>query len=239
MQEKLELLVELSRIDDRLQDLHVERESLPGDIARLESEKEELRKGIADREKQIESSTLERSRLELDLEDQSAKLKKLESKRIEIKTNEEYAALSLEIEHTRQQISEAEDAMLRRMEESEEASSGLDEARREADVAIEELDGQVSELRAELERLDDAIAVKRDERLRLSKRIDEQTLRRYDRILSSKGDSALASVSGGVCSGCRIKLPPQMVIEVKRSDKLIECQSCGRILHWEKEEGLG
>jgi uncharacterized protein len=239
VQEQLELLIELSRIDEELQGLLAERECLPGELAGLEEKKGEILKGVSDREEQIASATKDRKRLELDLEDESAKLRRLESKRLEIKTNEEYAALSLEIENARTRISEAEDAILRGLEASEQAADGLDEARREAEAATADLESRASELKAELGRLNDAIAIKRDERLRLSKRIEAPLLTRYNRILSSKGDTAIASVAGGVCSGCRIKLPPQMIIEVKREDRIIECQSCGRILHWTSEDGIG
>ena len=98
-----------------------------------------------------------------------------------------------------------------------------------------DLDARASALRSELSRLDDAVAVKRDERLRVATRVDSSSLERYDRILASKGDAALARIVDGACSGCRIKLPPQLVIEVKRSDRIIECQSCGRILFWRRE----
>ncbi|MBD3347664.1 MAG: hypothetical protein GF400_00520 [Candidatus Eisenbacteria bacterium] len=239
MREQLELLIELSRIDEGLQELELERESLPSEIAKLEARKQDLRDSIAEREKQLEETARERALQERELEKLSSRLEAEKARRLEIKTNEEYAALSLEIEQTSTRISEAEDTILRALETAEQASSGLAEARREADREIADLDASAAELAAELGRLDDALAVKRDERLRLSKRIDGGVLGRYERILLSKGDSAVAVVSDGICSGCRIKLPPQTVIEVRRRDELIECQSCGRILLWKPEGALG
>jgi len=239
VQEQLALLIELSELDDRLQDLTLERETLPSEIDMLDERKKAIHDGVVERETRLETSAKERKRLERDLEDLTAKLRDLESKRIEIKTNEEYAALSLEIENARKQISDTEDTILRELEDADQAATGLDEARRDAGEKTGELDERVAELRSELRRLDDAIVIKRDERLRLTKRVDPALLRKYEMILSSKGDTALASVTDGTCSGCRIKLPPQTLIEVKRSDRLMECQSCGRILHWKPEGGLG
>lgn len=235
MLEQLELLLRLSVIDGELQDLMLEYESLPGSIEELEGEKEGIRSSIASREAQLDESAKERKRLERDLEDLTAKLSDLESKRIQIKTNEEYAALSLEMEHARANISDAEDKILKGLETAELVAQELETARAEAQATVLEIDQRVAALRTEVGRLDDAVAIKRDERLRVAMLVDDTILDRYDRILESKGDSAVAPVSDGACSGCRMKLPPQTLVEIKRSDRLMECQSCGRILCWVPE----
>lgn len=239
MLERLELLLALSRIDSELSAMLDVYGALPNEIEGLEREKERLSEAVAGTETRLDEVRKERQRLERVLEDLTARLNDLASKQLAIKTNEEYAALSLEIEHTKRQISETEDAILRQLELADECLKELSAATEAASAAEQDIDSRVSGLRSRLKRLDDAVAVKRDERLRVSTRVDGPTLERYDRILASKGDSALARVADGACSGCRIKLPPQLVIEVKRSDSIIECQSCGRILFWrgETEDG--
>ncbi len=239
MLEQLELLMRLSVIDGELRQLLFERESLPGSIEELESQKESILCEITSREGLLEESAKERKHLERNLEDLSAKLKDLESKRLQIKTNEEYAALSLEMEHARTHISDAEDGVLRSLETAEQVTSELEAAREQARAVRETLDERIAFLKADLAKRDDAIAIKKDERLRAAMLIDRTVLRKYDRILESKGDSAMASVADGACSGCRMRLPPQMLIEVRRSDRLMECQSCGRILCWRPERAGG
>lgn len=239
MHEQLDLLLDLSAIDADLSELLMEYQSLPGRIAELEHRKKAIREGIAAREAALEDSAAERRRLERGLEDLTAKLADLESKRLLIKTNEEYAALSLEIEHARTHISETEDQILRGLEIAEEGTSALEIARSEAESEERAIDADMAELGSELSRLDDAVAVKKDERLRLSKRVRSDILRRYERILESKGDCAVCRVSNGACSACRMRLPPQTVIEIKRSDAVMECQSCGRLLCWGREGDVG
>ncbi|MFH1502022.1 MAG: C4-type zinc ribbon domain-containing protein [Candidatus Eisenbacteria bacterium] len=239
MLEQLELLSELSVIDGDLSELLLEHESLPGQIAELEAQRTAIREDVEGRQRALDDSAKERRHLETGLEDLSLKLKDLEGKRLQIKTNEEYAALLLEIEHTRTAISDAEDRILRGLEIAEDGTAALEAARAEADSAERILDERIKSLSVELGRLDDAVAIKKDERLRLTTRIDAITLGRYERLLESKGDAAVCWVSNGACSACRMRLPPQMVIEVKRADTLIECQSCGRILCWRAEGEVG
>ena len=235
MLEQLELLLALSQIDSELQDVVGEHESLPDEIASLGQEKERLGEAIVEKEDGLDDMKRDRQKLERELEDLSAKLLDLTSKQLVIKTNEEYAALSLEIEHTKSRISDTEDAILRSLERADECTEELSAAREVAAAAARDLESRISALRSELRRLDDAVAVKKDERLRVATRVDSPLLARYDRILVSKGDSALARVVDGACSGCRMKLPPQFIIEIKRADRMIECQSCGRILFWRRE----
>jgi predicted nucleic acid-binding Zn-ribbon protein len=237
--EQLELLCQISDIDGELSDLLLEYEELPGQVSELEEQKASILKDVADRQQALDESVSARRHAERDLEDLTIKLKDFESKRLQIKTNEEYAALLLEIEHTRTAISEAEDVILKGLETAEEETAALEKAKADADSASRILDEKIGALRAELGRLDDAVAVKRDERLRIATRLDKALLDKYERILESKGDTAMACASSGVCSGCRIKLPPQMVIEVKRATTLMECQSCGRIFYWKADDEVG
>ena len=136
MLEQLELLLALSQIDSELQDVVGEHESLPED--RLD----DMRK--------------DRQRLERELEDLSAKLSDLMSKQLLIKTNEEYAALSLEIEHAKSQISDTEDAILRGLELADECVEELDAAREVAASAERDLGSRIAGLRSELKRLEEA-----------------------------------------------------------------------------------
>ena len=239
MLEQLELLLDLSRIDSELQDLGREHEALPSRIAELEDERARLKSEVADKAARFDELSKDRQRLERDLDDLGARLSDLESKRLAIKTNEEYAALSHEIDFTRADISKKEDAILDLLEQAEETKTELDEATRGSEEAERSIDERVARLSEELRSLDDAVAVKRDERLRVAMRVNRATLASYERILESKGDSAVARISEGACSGCYVQLPPQTVIEIRRADTLIECQSCGRILVWvrEREDG--
>lgn len=239
MSEELELLLELQEIDIDLGSQVRGRDRLPGRISALVAEKDRLNADIAAREEEAESGAKERRQMERDLEDRVAHLETLRGKQITIKTNEEYAALQREIEYEKSAISEAEDAMLQLLEAQERVKAGLAEARAAAAEAAVQIDSEVAELTSRLSDLDEAIAVKRDERRRIAMRVDEHLLGRYERLLRSKGDAAIVPVVDGTCSGCRKRLPPQMVIEVRRSSSPLECETCGRLLYWKEGGGVG
>jgi predicted nucleic acid-binding Zn-ribbon protein len=239
VRELLEALLNLQRIDAELTGLEAAKARLPKRIAELSVEKERLRADAGEIEERLTAVRAELVRRQRDLDGLGAKRSELLSRQLVIKTNEEYAALTHEIGFAKQQISEGEDTVLRLMEEGERLAKEADTARADSASATEEIDRRIEALNRQLAAMSDDVAVKRDERLRMSKRVDAPTLTKYERILGSKGDIAIVGIEDGACSGCRIKLPAQTVIEVKRAQRFIVCESCGRILFWGGERGSG
>lgn len=239
MRELLEALLDLQRIDAELTGLEAVKARLPKRIAELSVKREGLRADVDEVEELLTAARAELVQRQREFDGLNAKRVELLSRQLVIKTNEEYAALTHEIEFVKNQISEGEDAVLRLMEEGERLSKEVDTARAESASASQEIDAQIDVLTRQLAAMSDAAAIKRDERLRTSKRVDAPTLTKYERILASKGDVAVVDIEDGACSGCRVKLPAQTVIEVKRGQRFIVCESCGRILFWGGERGSG
>ncbi|MBI5868870.1 MAG: bifunctional (p)ppGpp synthetase/guanosine-3',5'-bis(diphosphate) 3'-pyrophosphohydrolase, partial [candidate division Zixibacteria bacterium] len=59
----------------------------------------------------------------------------------------------------------------------------------------------------------------------------------YERVRKGKGSGAVVAVKNKACSGCFKTLPPQLVQEIRRAERIITCDSCGRILIWSEEGG--
>ena len=239
MFEQLELLLELQEIDADIADLVRQSELLPVRIGEFESERERVCSAQIEAEQALEEAKKQRSHKEHELEDATIRINDLKAKQMVIKTNAEYAALTHEIGFASQEISDTGDRHAKLLEVIEGLAANAEAATTAATEAQTDIDEKVKGLQARLDELSGELAVKKDERLRIAMRVDELLLRRYDGIMRSKGDCALAEVSDGACSGCYKSLPPQTVIEVKRSSKFIECDGCGRILYWRRESEVG
>ena len=59
--------------------------------------------------------------------------------------------------------------------------------------------------------------------------LDGNVLRKYERV-AARRSPAVAVVSGELCLGCRVGIPPQSYIEVQRGEDIISCGNCQRIL---------
>ena len=93
------------------------------------------------------------------------------------------------------------------------------------------LDGKDQILAAELADLE-------SKQKELSGRVEKVLLARYNKLKATRKDQALALIRNGICVGCRLQLPPQLISQVKRGDEVHTCPYCYRMLYWEGEPGL-
>jgi uncharacterized protein len=64
------------------------------------------------------------------------------------------------------------------------------------------------------------------------KMVEEGLLKKYRRILASKGDSAVVPIRTGACGGCHMKLTSQTVMTAKGAQAHAQCENCGRFVYW-------
>ncbi len=60
-------------------------------------------------------------------------------------------------------------------------------------------------------------------------------LRRYEMIKGRRNGIAVVSARNSICSGCNMNLPPQLYNELQRSEELICCPNCNRIIYWDED----
>jgi hypothetical protein len=51
----------------------------------------------------------------------------------------------------------------------------------------------------------------------------------YDRI-ATRRRPAVVTITREICAGCRVDIPPQTYIELRRREKIVCCGRCQRIL---------
>ena len=75
-------------------------------------------------------------------------------------------------------------------------------------------------------------------REQLAAAVDEIARGRYERLMRSKGEHVVVGVDRGVCGGCHMKLPPQLLVMCQADRELVGCSNCGRILYYTREMDL-
>jgi predicted nucleic acid-binding Zn-ribbon protein len=148
----------------------------------------------------------------------------------EVKTNKEYHAMQTEIGAAEQLVRSHEDRLLDRMEEAETLAAEL----KGAEAALKA--GQVDVVK-ERERLDaergtaDAdLARITAERATLARTISKEALTLFEHVSKHRKGQAMSEARDGHCMQCHVRLRPQVFNEVRRNERLIQCESCSRIL---------
>lgn len=62
-------------------------------------------------------------------------------------------------------------------------------------------------------------------------KIEDKYLSLYENLRKSKHGTAVVTMDRNICRGCRIEIPNKIIQQLKEDSGLIQCNSCGRILH--------
>jgi uncharacterized protein len=228
----LKLVVRLQEIDNRLAELAREIASLPKHIAEIEKKLgAHERKLDADRAA-LAANQKERKKCETDVPVQDQKISKLKDQMLTAKTNEQYGAFQKEIEFCQREIRKLEDRILALMAESEPLEKNV----KAAEVALKEEKAQVEAEKGvarERTAVDQKAASElQAERASIAKEITPATYTQYERVRKGRKGVAVAEVVDGRCTACYMVLRPQYFQDVKRTETILFCESCQRILYY-------
>lgn len=231
----LELLLKLQNIDYDLGELERSKEYIPDMM-------ENLRREISDTEEKLRKTTealsnarVEQKEVELEFRAKQEKLKKLQERMMAIKTNKEYDALVSEIDKIKEYISALENRemeLLEMIENAEKEFAGLgNQVENIRKINYE----QLASLQEQIDSVGSKIRLKEKERQDLVGQVNQRVMLAYDRIRKGKGGAAVVAVKKRACGACYKALPPQKIQEIKLGERIITCDSCGRMLIWTAE----
>jgi uncharacterized protein len=187
------------------------------------------------RVKHLES---ERKKLELDVEAKKQQIEKYSLQQFQTKKNDEYRALAHEIELCKDVIRKLEDQQLEIMEKGELAQKEAGGATQALSEARKVVDGQVADLKKREENLKSELTELESNREQLLLAVDEGARSRYERLLKNKGATVVVGVQHGVCGGCHMRLPAQIIVSTQAAQELVTCINCGRILYYTRDMDL-
>jgi hypothetical protein len=106
------------------------------------------------------------------------------------------------------------------------------------------MDAMLSELRTQAEsekirlssdkeKLETAMALSGKKRIRLTKGINSQTLRTYERIRNRFADGmAFIPAHRERCTACKMMIPNVIYMQLMKGRDVLACESCSRLLYW-------
>jgi predicted nucleic acid-binding Zn-ribbon protein len=228
----LEHLIHLQQLDDATEEARRTLDELPARSASLDARLADAEGRLNDAKQRMAASQGVRRELDKELASVQGRLTKYKDQLMEVKTNREYQAMQTEIATAEREVRSREDRILENMEEAEALTRLLKEAEgalREEQTAIAAeraaLAAQKTGLESDLERL-------AAERQALRGRIGSDALRLFDYIARQRKGIAVVEAREGHCSICHVRLRPQVFNEIRRNEKLIQCESCHRLLYY-------
>ncbi len=169
------------------------------------------------------------------LHELSTKLEEIAKKIKLIKTEKEHKALNLEEELAKEQITFANEEIARLnvlLESKKDAINVLKEKiennKKEQQAIETKVQGEVEKVKAEQKEVF-------SQKEKLVIKMDQKIISFYEKIRKWAKNTSVVSISRQACGGCFMRINDKVYSDVIRSDDIITCPHCGRILYNQEE----
>lgn len=231
VEEKLTALLNLQKIDSKLDEIKILKGELPIEVSDLEDEIQ----GLHARETRIEEEINginefieQKKKIIKDAQDLIAKYEKQSDN---VKNNREFEAINKEIEMQTLEMRLAEKHIKDAIEE-------ISDKARLLETAKKNLLGKETNLKfkkGELEKIISETEKEETEYRSLSDaargKVEPRLLTSYERVRKNYVNGlAVVPIVRDACGGCFNAIPPQRQSEVRQRKKILVCENCGRIL---------
>lgn len=232
---QIELLAKLQIVDQRLREKRREVEESEGRLAALQEAQARQTAAATDQRTALAELTARQKDLEFKLAGNESRVKDRRMRITRIRNDKELQMTKRELELLREEAGEFETELLSVMEQVEAATSRLKGVEDELEQLNAAMAAEADDIRSRAATLKDEIAVEAVERETLVTTVPEDLRRRYEMIFQRRGGLALVEIRGGVCQGCRMRVPPQLANIILRNEQVNLCPNCQRMLYWRPE----
>jgi predicted nucleic acid-binding Zn-ribbon protein len=226
-------LIELQKVDLEILEITNQRDAYPARVQLLTDKIDDQEYNTSEQREQWQVINEERTTKEKLLKEEEAKLKKWEKRLMESKNPREAAPLSREIDTQKRANLEAQEEIIALMDREEELKKRLEVM--EADLselqAKHKEESTLADVKvAEFNKKLSSFSGARDQYL---EGISSSYLRKYEQIRKRRNGLAVVPAEDGRCTGCNMRLRPQLYNMVQRMEKMQSCPNCHRIMYWE------
>lgn len=235
MKANISHLRELQAIDLKISTLEKEIAASAAEIDNRRASLDGHQETLAQLNAKIAANEQRRRELDAELEDEQVKIKDRQAKLMNVQTNREYQSILKETEDGKKANSQREEAAVLLMEQIEALTAQIEE---ETNICAEDEKMLADDIAAVEKKISQFTAEKsKIQKTRESKAnaVSASLLKKYTSIRDKRNGLAIVPVTGGVCRGCFMNIPPQLYNDLLKEDKLISCPTCHRIMFHQAE----
>jgi uncharacterized protein len=232
MLKEIEQLLRLQERDQKIKLIKAELETVPFERQRIE-QLLAAKIGASDKLKQRNRDLeLQKKRLELDAQSRRDSIGKYKAQQYQTRKNDEFQAISVEIQRFEKEIEQIEDHEIEFMEQMEQVQKESTAVEQELKTAGRQAEIQQADLKNKETTLTERLQEAQKDRDQLTKGLDPNLLFQYTRLFANKGGDAVVPVEHEYCTGCHMKNTSALVHRVRLGRDIVHCEQCGRIVYF-------
>ena len=177
----------------------------------------------------------DKRKLEAELQDLESKLKKYNDQLMQVKTNNEYKAMQTEIEGVKAKVIGVEEKILELIYSAEAAERRVKDEEKALELQRKDAEARKSVVRAEEQQVKQEASAAETAFNEARAMLANDVLELFNRIAKTRNGIAVARAREERCQECNVRIRPQIFQEIRRNERIIQCDSCLRILYFVPE----
>ena len=231
----LDRLVRLQELETGVNQARQAIEAFPARREALAARLTEHTGRLESLDRKVAEQKAARRELEKEVASVQSRLTRFKEQLMAVKTNKEYHAVQSEIAGANAEVARLEDLILESMLEADELA---EEVRKGRDALAEEqaaVREEQSRMEQERDRFQAQVERYDGDRAALVTGLTPHVLETFATLIRGRKGIAVGAVRDGRCGACQVRLRPQLYNDVRSNERLIQCESCQRILYYPTE----
>ena len=235
MNKHLEELIELSKLDKSIDDFTPLIETAQKKVARRTEKRDDIAEKISELNETIEKANTTVASYEEQIKGLNEQMILGVAKEKEVKTEKEMKALQMESELAKEKLGHANIEIERHQIIAESKAGEIEIEEAALAIANEELEKVSTEVSTKLASIDADKGKLFGSRETKTMEIDMKILSFYEKIRVWARNTAVVPVKKQACYGCYMKLNDNTYSSMIKSEEIITCPHCGRIMYLEAQ----
>lgn len=235
LHESLTALKDYQLLLNRIGELERQLSFVPDDVQSLESEWQLMEAKLAELQQRNEELIEKQKEQKLALVEASERSKKYDRDLNEVTNSKEYNAVIKEIDAVRKRITSLNDDIAQRMVDLEENEANRNECKDLAKESKKKYQQALRKFRATQSELQGELDEKMAESESKVRDVPERLMKQFKRIADRRSGVGLALCVNSVCSACNVLVRQNVVDQIRHNKRVIQCDSCQRILYFHEE----
>ncbi len=209
------------------------------ELLRVPQEQARLEQAIVDEEARIQEAAqtlkkkeVERSEMDLSVKAKEAEITRYKNQQLIVKKNEEYRALTQQIEQCQADISQLEEAEINLMLEIDEVSAAFRAEKAALEARIASHRSEIERLAALEQNLKNGVDAARDALNQARSSAEANFLEHYDRVRKLvKRAPYVVEIVEHKCGGCHLRVSNEISRSAMDAGSPHFCDQCGRMVY--------
>lgn len=228
----LSKLRELQVRDMQKVSLEQQIEAVPRDIAAVEARIASERLAIETAKTEWHGLEAKKKTLEVEIKSAEEKVAKYRNQQLEVRKNDEYRALTHEIETVEAAIGVFEEEELKVLYAIDDAKKRFSGAEKQLKANITGYEAKIAALKVRDTELQTEHKTVAAAVVAATAGVPEPQVRLYERLARKPGRPVCVPVQGGRCGGCHMKVSSNVEFEARKGENITTCDQCGRVVYW-------